>query len=125
MDSSGDHHLLTPADSETPSSQRSRSKEHRRSFFRTASHDSNTHPPNVAGHEESTPTPEWTQNMQNTQNSGRKSSEYVGVVEKPSEKGLDTSPHKAGGVRKRLSMLKIGGRKGTKPNGTLRGYVEE
>jgi dedicator of cytokinesis protein 3 len=123
QDSTGERHLFTPAESETPTSQRSRSKEYRKSFFRTTSHDSANALPdtNLAHNEDSGP--EWIQNIQAV---SRKSGEFVGVVEKGSgEKGLDSSPPKVGGVRKRLSLLKIGGRKAVNPNGTIRGVVEE
>ncbi|KAI1863319.1 uncharacterized protein JN550_009639 [Neoarthrinium moseri] len=102
-------------------SQRSRSKENRLSFFRAPSHETTISAnPFTHGHTNGEPTtPEWVQNV------ARKSSELVGIVEKGHDsRGLDGGP-KIGSVRKRLSMLKLGGKKTARPNGTMGGVDEE
>ncbi|KAH8677577.1 hypothetical protein BX600DRAFT_408875 [Xylariales sp. PMI_506] len=97
----------------TVSSQASQSKQNNRmSFFRAQTNESlnqvsQTSSPVInesAGHN-------WPQSI------SRKSSELVGVMEKGlSEKGNENGIQKLGSVRKRLSMLKLGGKKAGKAN---------
>lgn len=104
-----------------PGSQRSASKENRRSFFRGASHEATVTASAYAYPQGATESiaPDWMQSM------ARKSSELVGIVEKGAERSLDNTGPKLGSVRKRLSMLKLGGSKKGRPNGAMNGVDEE
>lgn len=107
--------------SSQPGSQRSVSKENRRSFFHGAPQEA-TVGANPYAHTQVTiesSTPDWMQSM------ARKSSELVGIVEKGAERSSEHGGPKLTGVRKRLSMLKLGGSKKGKTNGTMNGVDEE
>ncbi|KAH6656717.1 SH3 domain-containing protein [Truncatella angustata] len=125
-ESNGDN-VFTSGDSETntlpPSHitrERSGSRDNRMSFFRTPSHETNISADPFLHHKANAEnsTPDWMQSV------ARKSSELVGIVERGSEKSFDNSAPKLGGVRKRLSMLKLGSRRG-RQHGIMDGVDEE
>jgi dedicator of cytokinesis protein 3 len=103
-----------------PGHQRSVGKEPRRSFFRGPSYET-TISANPLAHSQANAgnnTPDWYQSV------ARKSSELVGILEKNTESRLDDNTPKRGSVRKRLSMLKLGGSKKGRPNGAMEGVEE-
>ncbi|KAF2999578.1 hypothetical protein E8E14_004681 [Neopestalotiopsis sp. 37M] len=106
-----------------PGSQRSSGKENRRSFFRGPSSHETIISAKPFGHPHDSPehhgAPDW------GHDAPPKSSERVGVAEKSSEKGFDSGTPRLGSVRKRLSLLKLGGSKRGKPNGFISGVEEE
>lgn len=117
---------LHEADSNTtpnshPGSQRSTGKENRRSFFRGPSSHETIISAKGYNHSESTDNsgPDW------VHDAPPKSSERVGVAEKNPEHGAHNSTPRLGSVRKRLSLLKLGGSKRGKPNGFISGVEEE
>ncbi|KAK9798846.1 putative SH3 domain-containing protein [Seiridium cardinale] len=107
-----------------PASQRSMGKENRKSFFRAPSHETtiSAKPFSHGNPNTESSTPDWMQSV------ARKSSELVGIVEKggdKGDKGFDSSTPKLGSVRKRLSMLKLGGSRKGRVNGTMGDVGEE
>lgn len=91
------------------------------SFFRAPSHETSVSAtPHVRSQATTdSSTPDWMQSV------ARKSSELVGIVDRGMEKGFDSGSPKLGSVRKRLSMLKLGGSKKGRLNGTMGGLDEE
>ncbi|ORY56105.1 SH3 domain-containing protein [Pseudomassariella vexata] len=103
------------ADTDT-TSQHSRSKENRKSFFRPLPND-NHNSVSMFNHQHygSQPT---------LDSAPRKSTEIVGVAEKGQDRALGGAP-RVGSVRKRLSLLKLGKKPSRQNGGFIEGMEEE